>query len=38
MNSDQKLQRARVRRTLWIMGSIAFTIYVAFILRGVLGK
>ncbi len=37
-NSDQKQQRARVLRTAWTIAAIAVAIYVAFILRGVLGK
>ncbi len=35
---EQKLQRARALRTVWTMTAIAVAIYVAFILRGVLGK
>jgi hypothetical protein len=36
--TDQKQQRARVLRTVWAVAAIAVAIYVAFILRGVLGK
>ena len=38
MSSQQKLQRARVLRTVRTMAAVALAIYVAFILRGVLGK
>ena len=37
-NIDRKQQRARVLRTAWTIAAIAVAIYVAFILRGVLGK
>jgi predicted nucleic acid-binding Zn ribbon protein len=37
-STDQNQRRARALRTVWTLVAIAVAIYVAFILRGVLGK
>ena len=37
-NTDPKAQRAKARRTIWVLAAVALAIYAAFILHAVLGK
>ncbi|MEO7478227.1 MAG: hypothetical protein ABIT64_03230 [Lysobacteraceae bacterium] len=37
-NTDPKTQRARARRTVWVLAAVAAAIYVGFILQAVLHK
>jgi hypothetical protein len=36
--TDLKAQRSRAVKTAWILGAVALTIFIAFVLSGVLGS